>query len=98
MSEDRKSDGKKHDAGKLRMDLIPPEAEMALAAVMMDGAAKYGEGTWREVESWRWEAAMRRHLAAYKLGERCDPESGLLHLAHVLANAAFFMIAVEREQ
>lgn len=83
------SDGNKHDAGKLRMDLIPPEVETILAAVLTHGATLHGENTWREVEPWRWEAALRRHLNKYKRGEVLDSDSGLPHLAHVLCNAAF---------
>ena len=85
------SDGKKHDAGKPRMDLIPPEAELALAKILTHGAAMHGENTWREVEMWRWEAALRRHLNAWKRGEVTDAESGMPHLAHVLCNAAFLV-------
>ena len=55
-------EGKKYDTGKLRMDLIPPEAERALAAVLTMGAEKYGPNNWRGVEPERYEAALRRHL------------------------------------
>lgn len=86
--------GKKCDLGKLRMDLIPPEAERTLAAVLTMGAEKYGANNWRGVEPERYEAALRRHLLARKEGETCDLESGLPHLWHVLCNAAF-LVALE---
>lgn len=86
--------GKKYDAGKLRMDLIPPEAERAMAAVLTMGAEKYGPNQWRGVAPERYEAALRRHLLAWKEGETLDPESGLPHLAHLLCNAAF-LVALE---
>jgi hypothetical protein len=39
----------------------------------------------------RYYAAALRHLPAWRGGEELDPESGLTHLAHALANAAFLM-------
>jgi len=34
-------------------------------------------------------ASLERHIHAFKRGQDYDSESGLLHMAHVLANAAF---------
>ena len=79
----------KRDAGKPRMDLIPPEAMFAMGAVMTYGAEKYPAGSWRKVEPERYTAALLRHMAAWMAGELRDPESGLPHLWHVLTNAAF---------
>lgn len=89
------SNGVKHDVGKLRLDLLPPEAVRALAEVLTMGAAKYGPNNWRGVSVERYEAAMLRHWLAWKEGEKTDAESGLPHLAHVLANAAF-LVALEK--
>ena len=89
--------GMKHDTGKLRMDLLPPEAIRALAQVLTHGAAKYSPNNWRGVEPMRYEAAMLRHWLAWKEGETLDPDSGLPHLAHVLCNAAF-LVALEGGQ
>ena len=41
---DKVTDGLKHDGGKLRMDLVPPEIIEAVGAVVTHGAEKYGEG------------------------------------------------------
>lgn len=79
----------KFDAGKLRMDLLPPEVLRSLAEIITYGADKYGAENWREVEPERYEAAMLRHLLAWKEGEIYDTESGFDHLKHVLCNAAF---------
>ena len=87
-------EGRKDDAGKLRMDLIPPEAMLALGKVVTYGAGKYGPNNWRGVEIERYEAAMLRHYAAWKMGEEFDPESGIHHLSHMLCNAAF-MVALK---
>lgn len=81
----------KRDAGKLRMDLIPPQALVALASVMTFGAEKYPAGSWREVEPWRYHAAALRHLVAWMQGRGKDNESGLPHLWHALTNIAFLI-------
>ena len=44
------TDGLKHDGGKLRLDLVPPELIEAVGAVMTHGAEKYGEASYRKVE------------------------------------------------
>lgn len=62
--------GLKHDDGKLRMDLIPPEALESLAEVLMYGAAKYDANSWQGVEPSRYLAALLRHLTAHMRGEK----------------------------
>ena len=86
--------GKKFDTGKMRLDLLPPEAIRALGAVLTYGAEKYGPNNWRGVEAERYEAALLRHWLAWRQGEDLDIESGLPHLWHVLCNAAF-LVALE---
>lgn len=83
--------GNKNDAGKLRYDLIPTETLESLAEVLTYGANKYAENGWQTVyhAEDRYYAALLRHLIAWRKGESHDPESGLHHLKHVLANAAF---------
>jgi hypothetical protein len=76
--------GDKYDQGKPRYDLIPDNAEAAIVAVLTFGAAKYGAWNWCTVPDAkpRYFAAARRHLAAWRMGETNDSESGLPHLAH----------------
>lgn len=85
--------GRKDDGGKARFDLIPTSALTALAQVLTFGATKYSPGNWKHVPGARrrYQAALFRHLVAYLAGQRADPESGLSHLAHVLACAAFLV-------
>lgn len=85
----------KKDAGKLRMDLIPPSAIKALATVLTYGANKYSESTWRNVEPYRYKAALLRHIVAWMDGERLDEESQLPHLYHALTNLAFLIDMTE---
>lgn len=51
------------------------------------GAAKYGRFNWREhtVSASVYYDAAWRHLEAWFNGEDLDPESGLPHLAHIMA-------------
>ena len=51
------------------------------------GASKYGAFNWRQhqVSASVYYDAAWRHLSAWYDGEDLDPESGLSHLAHVMA-------------
>lgn len=76
--------GVKFDAGKIRMDLVPQDAIMAIAAVFTYGAIKYDDWNWAKgMRDGRIDAAYERHRAAYLLGEELDDESGLPHLWHM---------------
>ena len=78
------------DAGKPRVDLIPVLSLTEVGKVMAYGAEKYGQHNWSKYAGrWAWTqliASALRHLLAVMRGEDIDPESGLYHLAHVLAN------------
>jgi hypothetical protein len=75
---------RKDDAGKLRYDLIPLEALEALARVYTFGADKYEDNNWKKgIRFSRVVAAMWRHMVAWAMGQRDDPETGINHLAHV---------------
>lgn len=58
-----------------------------MGRVFSMGAKKYGRFNWREhtVSSTVYYDAAQRHLMAWFDGEDTDPESGLHHLAHVMA-------------
>jgi len=80
----------KHDAGKLRMELIPPEVLEALAEVLTYGADKYGDNTWQTVDPERYVGAGGRHYTAWrKAPNSVDEESGIPHIYHLLCNTAF---------
>jgi hypothetical protein len=88
--------GRKDDAEKPRMSLLPFEALVEVACVMTYGARKYSEGGWRHVPRGleRYTDALLRHLAAWQGGEAVDPESGLRHVSHMACNAVF-IVALE---
>lgn len=83
----------KNDLCKPMMNLLPFESLEAVAMVLNHGAKTYGENTWQKVENAkeRYEAALLRHLTAYKKGEKTDKESGLNHMAHLACNALFML-------
>lgn len=87
------NEGMKHDCGKPRMDLLPFEALEEVAKVLTFGAEKYADNGWQKVDhaESRYTAALLRHVVAAQRGERLDAESGLLHAAHVAANALFIL-------
>jgi len=91
--------GAKHDAGKPLYNLIPVHAEAELVDVLTFGATKYAPNQWRNVENAteRYTAAAMRHLAAYRMGETHDTESGKHHLAHAMCCLAF-IIEMDLEQ
>lgn len=80
---------------KPRMSDTPTQSLQMLGAVHTMGAAKYGSFNWREhnVSSTVYYDAAMRHLMAYFDGENLDAESGLPHLAHVMACASILIDA-----
>lgn len=84
----------KHDKGKPKVDLVPPEVILSLAEVLTFGADKYDAHNWRSGGGMAWSrvyAACQRHLLAFWQGEDHDPESGLQHLSHALCCIAFLI-------
>ena len=89
---DKVTDGLKHDGGKPRLDLVPPEIIEAVGAVMTHGAEKYGEGSYRNVEPKRYRAALMRHICQWLRDPHgIDEDSGLPHLYHIACNVAFLL-------
>jgi len=80
---------------KPRLSDTPTESIKQLGLVHSMGAAKYGAFNWREhnVSATVYYDAAMRHLMAYFDGQDLDPESGLLHLAHVMACASILIDA-----
>lgn len=86
------------DPSKLLFQLIPPEAEEALARALSYGARKkYGARNWEKGLPWSETiGSLRRHLNAFMKGETHDAESGLLHTDLLICNAAFLCTMVAR--
>ena len=67
--------GKKFDEGKIRYDLIPPEAKRALASQLTYGANKYGDRNWEQgLHFGRLVRAAEGHLTDWWAGEDFDEE------------------------
>lgn len=87
----------KKDEGKLPWHLLPDDEIEDIVKVLAFGRKKYAQNTWQTIgpdeygnpPSVRYEDAAKRHLKAWKSGEKLDPESGLSHLAHFACNALF---------
>lgn len=80
------------DSGKHRMELLSSTAMVEWAKVMTFGATKYSDDNWRKGMKWRRViGSLSRHLAAYNAGQTLDPETGLSHMAHVMANASMLL-------
>lgn len=96
------TDGVKADEGKVRMDLIPPEALFALASVLTVGAIKYTDRNWEKGMQWgRVFAAMMRHMWCWWGGKGptnksflfgdLDDETNYSHLWHALCCLVFLL-------
>ena len=90
--QNNKEEGLRYNQGKPRHDLIPAFAQEQYAQVLTKGAEKYAERNWEKGMAWsKVLASMKRHIEAFSQGKDYDPETGLLHMAHVMCNAAFLV-------
>jgi hypothetical protein len=84
-------------AGRQKVELgtMPTLPMLYQAAVHDLGADKYGPFNWREkpIPIRDYISAIQRHLALSSAGENLDDESGLPHLAHMMANCAIMIDA-----
>lgn len=82
----------KHDKGKLRYDLLPPEALEEIVKVFTFGADKYADRNWEKGQPWgKPFGAIMRHCWSWWGGEKNDSETGLSHLAHAGAEILFLL-------
>lgn len=99
--------GRKDDADKVRMDLLPPELLFAIATVLTFGARKYSERNWEKGMSWgRVFGAAMRHAWAWWGGRSptsksflfgdLDTETEFSHLWHLGCCVAFLIAYEER--
>lgn len=78
---------------KIPLSIVPYPAVAAMALALWDGGGKYGPFNYREVpvQSHIYYDAMLGHAMAASNGEDHTHDSGLLHLAHVMACAAILI-------
>lgn len=87
-----KDDGRTAPTGpKPRWDLLPIAPVAEVVDVLTYGSLKYADNNWRHVPNGveRYYAAAMRHIAAYRMGEAIDPETGRTHLSHALCCLIF---------
>ena len=83
--EEQEQKAVKHDNGKIRMELLPPNALEEIAKVFTFGANKYEEWNYIKGEGLSYSrvyGAALRHLNAWYKGELTDKETNESHLAH----------------
>ena len=82
----------KFDTKKKDLSLIPLVAEEAIAGALMYGEKKYGRYNYcNGHEASQLIAAAKRHLSSWMSGEELDPESGMSHLGHAMANCVMLL-------
>ncbi len=81
---------------KVPIHLWPMTATVLGTLGLLDGASKYGRSNWRAIgiRASIYYDAIARHMSAWFEGEDIDPDSGLPHMAHVLAGAAIIVDAI----
>lgn len=89
--------GVRYDEGKPQISLVPPESTIALATVLTRSIGKYPDRNWEKGMDWsRCYDSLQRHLIAWWGGQDKDPDSGLSHLWHALANLTFLVTYEQR--
>ena len=78
---------------KLALHLVPKIAIAQLALAMTEGALKYGKFNWRAagVRASIYMDAIARHAAKFEDGEWADGETGVPHLASIMACCAIVL-------
>lgn len=88
----------KRDENKPPIHLIPPEAIEGMAKVFAFGANKFDVDDWQNNGTVRERTgSIMRHTLAIAKGEFIDPESGLPHAYHVMAQAAMVDWQVQKK-
>lgn len=84
---------------KPKMSDTPVIGIRLLGQVHTHGAEKYGRFNWREhnVSSSVYYDAAMRHITAWFDGEDNDPDTGLSHLAHVMAGMNIILDAQDHK-
>lgn len=82
---------------KVKLQLVPPSAAIAIANGLEEGAKKYGPWNWRDqpVEVMTYFGATKRHMDAWLEGEWLDPDgNGKTHLDGAIASLAILIDAL----
>ena len=78
----------------VRFDLIDGKALFEMAAVLHEGAVKYGAENWRKIDVSDHLNHLIMHAYAYLSGDRSDE-----HLSHIMCRAMFAQgVAIQDEE
>ena len=80
------SNGASESGTNLRFDLIPSEEIATIAAILIEGAIKYGEYNWKGITTMSHINHALQHIFAYISGDRSDD-----HLGHAATRLMFAM-------
>lgn len=82
-------------ASKVPLWLLPFPALIEMAKAFADGVKKYNPFNWRKtpVAASVYISAIQRHLGAWTDGEDLASDSGVSHLAHIMAGCAILLDA-----
>lgn len=78
--------------------MSPRELLPLAERVLQFGDEKYAPASWQEVPTYKFIGALMRHVGAALKGEAEDPESGLPHLAHAVANCAILWAKLSKKE
>lgn len=88
----------RHNKGKRKWSLVPFSALEGMVEVLEFGAEKYDVDNWKKgLPVTEVCESLMRHLFSLLEGEDIDPESGLHHKDHLLANALFISWLIENK-
>ncbi len=82
---------------KAPLDYLEPCVDEEIAWVLFGGAQKYGRRNYRDtpMKMTTYVGAIRRHVAAWAVGEDFDPDDARHHLAHIGACVHVMLAAID---
>lgn len=82
----------KQDEDKLKLTLVDPEFLEEFTKVLMYGANKYSENSWKYIinSKERTLNSILRHLLEIRKGDEIDNESGFPHIAHAATQCMIY--------
>lgn len=93
--ENKQETGLRYNSNKLRWSLVDFQALEPMVRVLEFGSKKYSDDNWRKgLKVTEICESLLRHTFAFMNGEDADPESGELHVGHMLCNAKFLSYMV----
>lgn len=94
-----KTKSDRYNTGKPHWSLVDFKSLEPLVRVMEYGVIKYTRENWKKgLDLNEVLESLSRHLFALMSGEERDPESGELHIGHIMANAMFWQFHHEKNK